>query len=246
MEVIEKDGKRFVQISEDDYNDLQKQFDRGYKKGNQNGRRDALKLFDFLELEADEFVSEGNTAKIGEAVKALTQPLNDLKNGKLPEDIAKKLNDKEGVIADLQKKLQEKDRAITETENRYNGFREKTLKENKLRDLALTSKAVDADDVISSFYRNYDVKIAENDQLIIRKLDGTPVTDGRGNELDLAQVFDQFKSSKTHLFAGAQNGGSGDSPPNSSNGSNDVSKMKSDDFHKLVDSVKMGKKVNLE
>lgn len=238
-------GNEVVTVSKKDYDELQEQFDNGFKKGRVHGRKDAVSLFDFLDADVDAFVKEGNADTLRAAIKDATQVLKDLKEGKLPKEVISKIEDKEGVISELQTKLDEKSRALTEAEQKHTDYRRSTIIDSALGALAGSKKAIDSADVIASFQRSYRVELDDKDRVVVRTADGNPITDGRGNDLGLESVFSRFAEEKKHLFEGAKNSGSGGGPGGDP-GNSKVLSMTDEQFAKTAEAVRSGQTVNVE
>ena len=78
------EDKTKATISKEDLEKLQANFDKGYGKGIEQGKKEVLKHLSFLDVNEENFAE-----KIGK----MKQTLTDLQNGKIPEDIKAKLKD---------------------------------------------------------------------------------------------------------------------------------------------------------
>ncbi len=230
-----EDGK-FATISKEDLEKLQKNFNNGYAKGQESGRKEIMKLFSFLELDEENF-EKG----IGE----IKQKLIDLKNGKLPKEITDKLKTSEDVIKDLQTKLEEKTNAFDALKQNFDSFKRNTLIDSKLTELAQKAKAIDAREAANLFKLNYQIEIGQDDKLIVKNQNGNVMFTETGDELGLYQVFERFSKEKSYLFQAEGSGGSGGGDGGPGQGLK-VSEMKQEDFEKTVSDVMLGKQVKLE
>jgi len=230
-----EDGK-LATITKEDLEKLQKNFNNGYSKGQESGKKEIIKLFSFLELDEDKFESE---------ISGIKQKLIDLKNGKLPKEITDKLKTSEDVLKDLQTKLTEKTNAFDALQSDFDSYKRDTLIDGKLMELAQKSNAIDAREAANLFKINYNIEIGQDDKLIIKNLNGNTLFTESGDELSIDQVFEKFNKDKTYLFKAKDSGGSGGGEGAPGQPAK-IRDMKPEDFDKTVSDVMLGKNVKLE
>jgi len=184
---------------------LTEQFNAGFAKGTEKGRREVLSKFDFLELDAN---------NLDASIAPMKQTMQELKQGKVPEAIMAKLKDTD-IVQDLQKKLQASHQKLDEIQRNHQAFVRDTLIKNQLVALAGREKteAINREEVVTLFTNTFKVDVDEQNNLRVTHPTGAPVFNGEGKELGLEDVFNQFASARSHLFKGNEQGGSGGTGP---------------------------------
>lgn len=228
-----EDGK-FGTISKEDITKLQGNFDKGFGAGKESGKKEIMKLFSFLELDEDNFA---------EGINKIKQKLTDIQNGKLPEDMMKKIKDLD-LVKELQEKLDKKTQAYEKLESDFSGYKKSMLIDNKLAELAQGKKAVNAKEAALLFKNSYSIDLGEDDKIILKNTNGNAIFDSEGNELGLEKVFENFAREKSYLFEANSSGGSGGGGGEPGN-PRKIANMKDEDFNQLVNDVKMGKSVEI-
>lgn len=204
----ERDGKKVAVIPVDDFEKLKASFDKGFGKGIQKGREEALGKFSFLGFKPEEMITERGLSETLDAEIAKVKPVfEDFAAGRLLS--AEKLKDKDTAMTALQQKLEERDKAFKDLEAKHEGFRKKTLVDTAIKNEAVRLKAFDPDDVTEIFKRNYQVDLTDDNQLVIKNQMGNPMFNDKGENIPLSDVFKQFADKKAPYFQGTAGGGSG-------------------------------------
>lgn len=193
------EDKTKATISKEDLEKLQANFDKGYGKGIEQGKKEVLKHLSFLDVNEENFAE-----KIGK----MKQTLTDLQNGKIPEDIKAKLKDMD-LVKDLQQKLEEKQKALEKVQNEFVSFKKRSLIDGKLLELAQKSNAIDPNDVAALFKQNYIVELTDDEKIVVKNQNGNVMFTETGDEMGLEHVFEKFSKEKAHLFKATDRGGSG-------------------------------------
>lgn len=208
------EDKTEATLSSADFENLQGNFDKGYKKGIETGQKKTLELFSFLELDP-------NNLEAG--IEPLKKQLLDIKAGKFPDELMKKIKDTD-IVKDLQTKLEEKITKYQELETSFTTFKKSQLIDSKLLELGAASKAIDAKVAAQVFKNDYQVDLGDGDKIIIKNANGNVLFNEKGDELQLQDVFQKFTESRSYLFEGANRGGSGGGGGNGTSGSKIISK----------------------
>lgn len=196
-----EDGKKGT-LSKEDIKKLEGNFNNGYGKGQEAGKKEIIKLFSFLDIDESNFES---------SIGSIKQKLIDLKEGKLPKEITDKIKGSEDVIKDLEKKLEEKSNAFAALQASHDTFKRSHLIDGKLIELGRRkeTEAIDAQDAAILFKRQYNVELGEAGNLILKTPEGNAIFTESGDPLTIEQAYTKFAESKKPLFKAASNGGSG-------------------------------------
>lgn len=200
------DEKTEVTLSKEDWESLQENlngnFNKGYAKGTETGRKEVLGKFDFLELDPEDL--DGGIAKI-------RKNLVDAKEGKIPDEILSKKISESDVVKQLQAQLSKKDEILQSKERDFDSFKRQTLIDQQLLNLgaAKDHEAVNPKQAAMLFASNYQIDVTDGNKLIIKNENGTPMFDEKGDEMPLGTVYAKFARENKHLFKAASSGGSG-------------------------------------
>lgn len=238
--IEERDGKKVAVMSEADYNSLKDNFNKGYGKGTAAGRKEALAAFSDLEVDAGDFVETGKTDTLKASLGGIKDTLKKVADGKLVE--AGKVGDKDGVIKDLQEKLQQKSAAFEKLEQASKDYKRSTLIDGKLKDLATGKKAFDADGEVTIFKTRFQLDVDENNNVTVKDNNGQPVFNEKGDAAGLETAFENFFESRKAYYEGSQSSGSGDKG-GAGGGGKSYLDMPKEDFEKEVSNVKLGKNI---
>lgn len=204
MNIKWNEDKTEATISKADLESLQsaptENFNKGFGKGKEEGQKTILKKFEFLEIDAD---------NVDDKIKEIKTVLTNHKDGKLIS--ADKVSDKDGVIGELQTKLDKKDNALKDMEKQHTEFRKKTLIDSRLIALGASKdhKAVNPEQTAQIFKMSYLIDLDKNDSIVLKNLNGSPIMDEKANDLPLENVYAMFAKNNLHLFEATQGGGSG-------------------------------------
>lgn len=198
-------------LSAEDIKKLESNFNNGYGKGQETGKKDIIKLFSFLEIDESNFES---------SIELIKQKLVDLKEGKLPKEITDKIKGSEDVIKDLETKLAEKTGAFTSLQTSADAFKRSHLIDGRLIELGRRkeTEAIDAQDAAILFKRQYSVELGETGNLVLKSPEGNAIFTEAGDPLTIEQAFTKFAETKKALFKAAGNGGSGGGGEGSADG----------------------------
>lgn len=209
MKIEWNEDKTKATISKEDLESLQEspkeQFNAGFAKGKTQGSKDILKHFDFLELDENDLAG---------SVKSMRKTMEDLKAGKFPEELMKKVKDLD-IVKDLQTKLEsalsEKDKLNQD----YEGYKRNVLIDGQIKSLATrpdSTNAINADQVARLFLADFKIDLEKDNQISVQNLNGVPVLGQDGKPLGMEAVFTSWADKNPHLFQGNKNGGSGGGP----------------------------------
>lgn len=208
------DDKTEATISKADLETLQNNFNNGFGKGNESGKKEGraevLKAFDFLTIDPD---------NIEQSIAPIKQQLLDIQAGKFPEELMKKVKDLD-LVKDLQIKLQKKEEALAASESKLGSLKTSYLIDGKLLELGGSDKhkAVDARAAAQLFKSDYKIEIGEGDKVIIKNSNGNALFNDKGDELSLDDVFAKFSTERPYLFSANGTGGSGGGENNGGGG----------------------------
>lgn len=207
------EDKTEVTLTKAEYEDIDaksksatEQFNKGYGKGAESEREKLNKILEPLGID---------TKDIDGSLKSKFKLLTDIEAGKYPKEITDKFKETE-VFKDLQSKLTQKANAFTDLEKKHNDFVKKTLIDSKLIALATESKAINPEMVTAAFKLQHGIEIGENNNLIIKNENGTPIFNDKGEEMKIDDVFKTFSDKNKYLFeanGAGGSGGGGDGPP---------------------------------
>lgn len=212
MKIKWNDTNTEATISKEDLESLQnasksatEQFNAGFEKGKAKGNKDILKHFDFLELDEED---------IAGSVKGMRKLMTDLKEGRFPDELLKKIKDTD-IVKDLQSKLEN---ALSEKNNlkqEYDVFKRQSLIDSQIKNLASRPDATEAfnsDQVSKLFLSDFKIEIDDKNNIVVQSLNGAPVFGQDGKELGMEAVFNTWAEKNPHLFKGNKTGGSGGGP----------------------------------
>lgn len=236
--IEERDGKKVAVIAEADFNSLKDNFNKGYGKGTAAGRKEALAVMSDLDVDAGDFVETGKADTLKASLGGIKDTLKKVSDGKLID--ASKINDKEGAIAELQTKLDEKTAAYERLEADSNDYRRSTLIDGKLKDLATSRKAFDADGEVTIFKTRYQTDLDDDNNVVVKDKAGQPIFNESGDAAGLETAFNQFFEGRKAFYEGTQSSGSGDKG-GAGGGGKGYLEMPKEDFEKEVSDVKLGK-----
>lgn len=208
MKIEWNDDKSKATISAEDLDKLQGLFQKGYGEGQEKGKKDVLSKLKSLGIEGDDW-----DAKLTDIAKTL----NDVAAGKLVS--AEAIKDTDGKLKTLQDQLEKKSAAYETLEETHQEFREEQLVNGALRELAIKNGVLEGaiEDSISSFKRDYQIKIGDDNKLEVTNKQGQQLFDtSKGEPLALDGIYGQFAEAKPWLFKGNGNGGSGSNTPDAS------------------------------
>lgn len=207
------DDKTQITLDAADYEALKngqtQKFNDGFAKGKESGKKEIAHSLSGLGIDVENLDSSVSS------VKAKLDAVNDPK--KLIDLIGKdKINELE-LVKSLNAKVDQKDQALLKVTNDFDSFKRKTLITNSLKSLANSEndnrkKAINPDAAVAYFQTQYNLDIADGDQVVVKKLDGNQIFNEKGDALGLNDVFELFAKSNTYMFEGSQSGGSGDGP----------------------------------
>jgi hypothetical protein len=208
MEIQWNDDHTLATISKDDLEILQGNFNKGYAKGTEKGRKEVAALLEPLGIDPE---------NVEEGLKAHRQKIKELEEGKTKSKITeteavKQLNEK---IESLQEQFSKKSAAYDDLQKEGNRFKDEMLIERELLSLAgnETHQAVNPKQAMLLFRQDYGVEIGEDNKLVIKNGNGNTMFNEHGDELTLPEIFKKFSADNGHLFkAGGSRGGSGGGP----------------------------------
>lgn len=189
-------------LSAEDIKKLEGNFNNGYGKGMEVGKKEIISKLSFLDVDENNFET---------SINGMKAKLLELKEGKLPKEITDKIKGSEDVIRDLEKKLEEKTNAFSALQKNSEEFRRSQLIDGKLLELGRRkeTEAIDPQDAAILFKLHYNVDIAEDDNLVLRDKSGNAIFTEAGDPLSIDQAYAKFAESKKPLFKAPSNGGSG-------------------------------------
>lgn len=184
----------------------QNNFDKGYGKGAESGRKEMLQNFAPLGINGDDL--DGSISKIKETLEKFEK--GQIPPEKLQEsDVVKNLTSK---LEDLKQQLEQKNGAYQTLESNFDTFKEETLVDSALSALASKHKALPEMDkkVAALFKMDYSIEVGDGNKLIIKQPNGNRLFDESGSEAGLDYAFSQFAAANKPFFsANGQSGGSG-------------------------------------
>jgi len=210
------EDKSKATIAAEDLATLQGNFDKGYAKGTEKGRKEAasefLKQLEPLKLDPENLAG---------SIEAHLKEVKKLREEYIPPD---KIKESEAVknltaqVEALKKELHDKSSAHETLDKDYRRFKEETLIDRELLMLANNDnhKAINPRQAMMLFKADYQVEIGEGNKLLIKNSNGTPMFNQKGDEMGIGEVFAKFSGENGHLFAarGSSGGSGGSGSPN--------------------------------
>lgn len=201
-------------IAAEDLEALQNNFDKGYAKGTEKGRKEAtaelLKQLEPLKLDPENLAA---------SLDAHLKEIKKLREEYVPPDKIKDSDAVKNLLAQveaLKKELADKSAAHEKLSTDFGKFKEETLIDRELIMLANNEahKAINPRQAMMLFKADYKVEIGEGNKLLIKNSNGTPMFNQKGEEMAITEVFAKFSGENGHLFAakgssGGSGGGSG-------------------------------------
>lgn len=209
MEIQWNDDHTLATIGKDDLETLQGNFNKGYAKGTEKGRKEVAALLEPLGIDPED---------IENGIKTHRQKIKELEEGSIPKskitetEAVKQLNEK---IESLQEQLSQKSAAYNDLQQQSNQFKDEMLIERDLLALAGNDahQAVNPKQAMLLFRQDYGIEIGENNKVVIKNGNGNVMFNEHGDEITLGDAFKKFSADNGHLFkAGGSRGGSGGGP----------------------------------